>query len=133
MVGVVVVSHSAKIAEGCKELALQMASDIKIEAAGGMADGGIGTDVNKIYNSILNALEEDGVAILADLGSAVMSSEMAIEMLDETDQSKVKLVDAPLVEAAIAGAVQASVGSKLEEVIAVMEQTKTVNKFYSNN
>lgn len=129
MVGVVVVSHSTKIAEGCRELALQMAGDVKIEAAGGMADGGIGTDVNKIYNAILNALEEDGVAILADLGSAVMSAEMAIEMLDETQQSKVKLVDAPLVEAAIVGAVQASIGSDLEEVIKVMKETKTISKF----
>lgn len=129
MVGIVIVSHSKKIAEGCRELALQMAGDVKIEAAGGMADGGIGTDVNRIYNSILNTLEEDGVAILSDLGSAVMSSEIAIEMLDESKQNKVKLVDAPLVEAAISGAVQASIGSKLEEVISVMEETKTVNKF----
>lgn len=130
MVGVVIVSHSKKIAEGCKELAEQMiVDDVIIEAAGGCYDGGIGTDVNKIHQSILNVMNDDGVVVLVDLGSAVMSSEMAIEMLDEKQQKLTKIVDAPLVEGAITGALEASMGSNLDSIIHVLQEMKTQSKF----
>ncbi|MBC3804761.1 PTS-dependent dihydroxyacetone kinase phosphotransferase subunit DhaM [Acetobacterium fimetarium] len=127
MVGIVVVSHSQKIAEGAVELARQMAADAKIAAAGGMADGGIGTDVAKIQAGIEAVQTGDGVVVLVDLGSAVMSSEMAIEMLD--DGSNVKIVDAPIVEGTIFGAVEASIGSSLAEVIEVLAGAKSYKKF----
>lgn len=127
MVGIVVVSHSQKIAEGAVELARQMAADAKIAAAGGMADGGIGTDVAKIQAGIEAVQSGDGVVVLVDLGSAVMSSEMAIEMLD--DGSKVKIVDTPIVEGTIFGAVEASIGSSLEEVMEVLANAKSYKKF----
>ncbi|MBC3887595.1 PTS-dependent dihydroxyacetone kinase phosphotransferase subunit DhaM [Acetobacterium paludosum] len=127
MVGIVVVSHSQKIAEGTVELAKQMAADVKISAAGGLEDGSIGTDVSRILAGIEAVQTGDGVVILVDLGSAVMSSEMAIEML--SDGSNVKIVDAPIVEGTIFGAVQASIGASLEEVINVLAGTKSYKKF----
>ncbi|AFA48809.1 dihydroxyacetone kinase phosphoryl donor subunit DhaM [Acetobacterium woodii] len=127
MVGIVVVSHSQKIAEGAVELSKQMAPDVKIAAAGGMEDGSIGTDVSKILTAIETVQQGDGVVILVDLGSAVMSSEMAIEMLD--DSSKVKIVDSPIVEGAVFSSVEASIGSSLEEVMEVLANAKTYKKF----
>lgn len=127
MVGIVVVSHSQKIAEGTVELAKQMAPETKIFPAGGMEDGSIGTDVSKILAGIEAVQEGDGVVILVDLGSAVMSSEMAIEMLE--DGSNVKIVDAPIVEGTIFSAVEASIGSSMEEVLEVLAGSKSYKKF----
>jgi dihydroxyacetone kinase phosphotransfer subunit len=124
MVGIVIVSHSQKVAEGTKELALQMAQEAPIAAAGGMTDGGIGTDVEKIARAIEAVQSEDGVVILVDLGSAIMSSEMAIEIAG----GNVKIVDGPIVEGAIVGAVESSIGSDLETVSNVIVAAKTTNK-----
>lgn len=127
MVGIVIVSHSEKVAEGVKELALQMAPDACIVAAGGRPDGSIGTDVGKIITAIEEVQQGDGVVILVDLGSAVMSSEMAIEMVENPEN--IKIVDGPLVEGAIVGTLEASVNSKLKDVIAVIEEARTAKKF----
>ena len=84
MVGIVIVSHSAKAAEGIRELAMQMASpETPILAAGGMEDGGIGTDAFRIQTAIEEADRGEGVLLLVDLGSAIMSAETAIDFLDE--------------------------------------------------
>lgn len=127
MVGIVVVSHSQKVAEGAVELARQMAPEARIAAAGGMEDGSIGTDVSKILAAIEAVEEGDGVVILVDLGSAVMSSEMAMEMLE--DSSQVKIIDAPIVEGTIFGSVEASIGSSFEEVVEVLAGAKAYKKF----
>ncbi|WP_303867649.1 dihydroxyacetone kinase phosphoryl donor subunit DhaM [Acetobacterium wieringae] len=127
MVGIVVVSHSQKVAEGAVELARQMAPEARIAAAGGMEDGSIGTDVSKILAAIEAVEEGDGVVILVDLGSAVMSSEMAMEMLN--DSSHVKIIDAPIVEGTIFGSVEASIGSSFEEVVEVLAGAKAYKKF----
>ncbi len=127
MVGIVVVSHSQKIAEGAVELAKQMAPEARIAAAGGMEDGSIGTDVVKIQNAIGTVNDGDGVVILVDLGSAVMSSEMAIEMLEEAIQAQI--VDAPIVEGTIFASVEATIGSSFEEVIEFLAGTKAYKKF----
>lgn len=127
MVGIVVVSHSQKVAEGAKELALQMAADAKIAAAGGLQDGSIGTDMEKITNAINEVMSDDGVIMLVDMGSAIMTSEMAIEMSDNPE--KIKIVDAPVVEGTIFGAVEASIGSSMEQIMDVLAQAKTQPKF----
>ena len=127
MVGNVVVSHSQKIAEGAVELAKQMAPEAKIAAAGGMEDGSIGTDVAKISDAIEAVDQGDGVVILVDLGSAVMSSEMAIEMRE--GGSPVQIIDAPIVEGTIFGSVEATIGSSFEEVIEVLAGAKAYKKF----
>ena len=127
MVGIVVVSHSQKVAEGAKELALQMAADAKIVAAGGLQDGSIGTDMEKITNAINEVMSDDGVIMLVDMGSAIMTSEMAIEMSDNPE--KIKIVDTPVVEGTIFGAVEASIGSSMEQIMDVLAQAKTQPKF----
>lgn len=127
MVGIVVVSHSQKVAEGAKELALQMAADAKNAAAGGLQDGSIGTDMEKITNAINEVMSDDGVIMLVDMGSAIMTSEMAIEMSDNPE--KIKIVDTPVVEGTIFGAVEASIGSSMEQIMDVLAQAKTQPKF----
>ena len=116
-VGLVIVSHSGKLAEGLSELAGQMAPDVAIIAAGGADEGGIGTSLEKIQSGIAQADGGAGVALLADLGSAVMTAEMALEFLDPEQQERVRLADAPLVEGAVAAAVAAQTGQDLAAVI----------------
>jgi PTS hybrid protein len=116
-VGLVVVSHSAKVAEGVVEMAGQMAPGVRIQAAGGADDGGIGTDATMIAEAITAADEGDGVLVLADLGSAVLSAQLAIdEFVDEELRGRVRIAEAPVVEGAVVAAVQANTGSPLDEV-----------------
>ena len=129
MVGVVIVSHSAKVAEGILELAMEMAKPgQKVVAAGGMSDGSIGTDAEKIKQAIMKAYSDDGVIILVDLGSALLSTEMVIESLDEKYKPLVKIADAPILEGAIAAVVEASIGSGLDEVLATAVNARELNK-----
>ena len=115
MVGIVLVSHSAALAEGAAELARQMGGeDVRVEAAGGMEDGSIGTDAERVRTAIERALSDDGVLVLMDLGSALMSAEMAVEMLDSG--ARVVLSEAPLVEGAVAAAAAARGGLSLDRV-----------------
>jgi multiphosphoryl transfer protein len=119
-VGLVIVSHSAKLAEGVVELAREMGGeDVAIEAAGGMADppGAIGTDAMVVMEAIERVASPDGVLVLMDLGSAVMSAEMAVEMAGD-DTRTVLAGDAPLVEGAVAAAAAARGGLGLDEVAA---------------
>ncbi|MBD7994962.1 PTS-dependent dihydroxyacetone kinase phosphotransferase subunit DhaM [Arthrobacter sp. Sa2CUA1] len=116
-VGLVIVSHSDKLAEGLCELAGQMAPDVALIAAGGTDDGGIGTSLEKIQAGIARADGGAGVVLLADLGSAVMTAEMALEFLEEDQREKIRLADAPLVEGAVAAAVAAQTGQDLAAVV----------------
>lgn len=116
-VGLVIVSHSAKLAEGLRELAAQMARDVTIETAGGTDDGGIGTSLEKISAAIAAADTGDGALLLADLGSAVMTAETAVEFLEDEQRARVRLADAPLVEGTVAAAVAAQTGRTLQAVL----------------
>jgi phosphoenolpyruvate-protein phosphotransferase/dihydroxyacetone kinase phosphotransfer subunit len=120
VIGIVIVSHSAKLAEGVLELARNMGgADLSIQAAGGMnvEDAILGTDPIRILKAIEQVYSEDGVLVLMDLGSAILSSEMALEMLPEEKRGKIFLCEAPIVEGAIAAAVQARIGSSIQQVI----------------
>ena len=131
MVGIVIVSHSYKIAEGIKDLTDQVASShTGIICAGGMEDKSIGTDAVRISEAIKQANTGDGVVILADLGSGIMSAETAIELLDG-EGIDARLADAPIVEGSIAAAVTAACGSNIDQVISAAEETKAVNKINS--
>ena len=116
MVGVVIISHSSKVAEGVKEIALQMATLTPIAAAGGTKENGIGTDIEKITSAINQVYSEDGVVILFDLGSAYMNATMAIEFLPEEMQKNIIVIDVALVEGAIAVAVESGIGKNLVEI-----------------
>jgi multiphosphoryl transfer protein len=118
VVGLVIVSHSAALAGGVVELAREMGGpDVAIEAAGGLDDGAMGTDAALVLAAVERARSPDGVLVLMDLGSALMSAEMATEMADP-DGGPVLLSAAPLVEGAVAAAARARGGAPLEEVAA---------------
>ena len=119
MVGIVVVSHSQALAEGVVTLAREMGgAELAIEAAGGLDEPGVlGTDAQRVNAAIERAMSDDGVLVLMDLGSALLSAEFAIEMLG-AGSDRVRLSDAPLVEGAVAAAAAASGGATLDEVAA---------------
>jgi multiphosphoryl transfer protein len=121
MVGIVIVSHSAQVAEGAVELAREMAGpDVSIVAAGGLDLPGrpLGTDAALVARAMEQAWSDDGVLVLMDLGSAVMSAEMAVELMPEERQSRLLLCEAPVVEGAVAAAVAARLGEPLAQVAA---------------
>lgn len=117
-VGLVFVSHSAKIAEGIVDLTAQMAADIALLPAGGTAAGGIGTDFARVSDAIQAAESGAGVLVLCDLGSAVLTAETALDFLDEEQRARVLISPAPLVEGAVAAAVAAQIGRTLADVAA---------------
>lgn len=127
LVGIVVVSHSAEIASGTVLLARQMAGpDVPIEAAGGTPDGGLGTDADRIRAAIVSADSGDGVAVLGDLGSAILTVR---EILASGDvNGAVRLLDAPLVEGAVTAALTASAGLSLDEVAEATEEARAIAK-----
>ena len=103
MVGIVVVSHSADLARGVAELAGQMAgTEIRIETAGGGPDGALGTDDTLVRDAIRRANQGDGVIVLGDLGSAILTIR---HVLERQSNGHARLVDAPLVEGTVAAAV----------------------------
>lgn len=129
MVGIVIVSHSKKVADGLYELADQMTGGkIRIGRSGGTKDGRLGTNVDEIVEEIKKCESGDGVLILVDLGSSVMSAQMALEFLDEEYAGKVEIADAPLVEGTIAASVEASIGSDILKVKEVAEAAKNLVK-----
>lgn len=129
LVGIVVVSHSAQIAAGTVELARQMAGDdLRIEAAGGAADGSLGTDAAAILSAIVAADAGAGVVVLMDLGSAVLATQTALDMAGDGVAARVRLSRGPLVEGAVVAAVQASVGDDLAAVLAAAEEAASLPK-----
>jgi phosphoenolpyruvate---glycerone phosphotransferase subunit DhaM len=128
-VGLVIVSHSPKIAEGVVELAEEMAEEVRVLAAGGTDDGEIGTSATRIADAIAAADSGDGVLVLVDLGSAVLSTRMAIdELLADELRDRVRISEGPVVEGAVIGAVQASTGSALDEVAKAAARAATLPK-----
>ncbi|EIJ67698.1 dihydroxyacetone kinase phosphoryl donor subunit DhaM [Pasteurella bettyae] len=120
MVNLVIVSHSAKLGEGVAELANQIVRDgCKIAVAAGIDDteNPIGTDAVKIMNAIEAVFSEDGVVVLVDLGSAILSAQTALELLEPTITEKVVISYAPLVEGTLAAALAASTGDTLNTVL----------------
>jgi dihydroxyacetone kinase phosphotransfer subunit len=116
LVNLLIVSHSRQLAEGVREFVEQVAGGlIKVGAAGGTAEGELGTSVDLIGAALEEVSTPDGVLILADLGSSVMSIQVALEM--HTDL-RVTISDAPLVEGAYLAAAEASAGGSLEETAA---------------
>lgn len=125
MVGIVIVSHSQKLAEGAVELAKLMAGDANIVPAGGLDDGQAGTSFEKIMSAVEEVHEEDGVAVLMDMGSAVMTTEMVIEALGYDD---VVMLDGPIVEGAIVAALESALGTPLEKLQAKVDEVRETRK-----
>ena len=121
MVGLVIVSHSARLAEGVAELARGVGgADLALAATGGLDLPGqpLGTDALLVLRAIEAVYADDGVVVLMDLGSAVLSAELALDLLPAERRDHVVLCEAPLVEGAVAAAVQARLGSPLPQVLA---------------
>ncbi len=125
MVGIVIVSHSRKLAEAVVELTAMMAPEARITAAGGLEDGSFGTSFERIQRAVEELYSEDGVMVLMDMGSAVMTTEMVIEALGK---DKVAMADAPIVEGAVAATVSAVGGSSLGELLEEMKEVAETKK-----
>src|SRR5690349_5809134 len=126
-VGIVVVSHSERLAAGVVELAKEMAGDaVPIEFAGGRADGGLGTDEDRVAEAIKRAGRGGaGVCVLGDLGSSILTVR---SLLARRANGHVRLADAPVVEGAVAAAVVASAGMGLDDVVKAAEEARDANK-----
>ncbi len=128
-VGIVIVSHSARLAEGVAELAGQMAQGkVAIAVAGGASDGSLGTSVEKIVAALHEVDGPDGTIVLLDLGSAVMATEMAVEAFAMDQPHRILISSAPLVEGAVIAAVEASIGNSLDEVAEAAADAVTLPK-----
>ena len=116
MVGIVVVSHSADLAHAAVDLALQMVpgSAPRIEVAAGTSDNRLGTDASRVAEAIVTADDGDGVAVIMDLGSAVLSAELALELLPEPHETR--LVPAAFAEGIFAAVIAAAAGAELDVV-----------------
>lgn len=126
MVGIVIVSHSKNLSDSVVEFTGLMAPDAKIAAAGGMEDGGFGTSFEKIQKAIESVYSEEGVIVLMDMGSAVMTTEMVLDMFEP---DTVKMADCPLVEGAVVATIDAVSGMKMDEILAALSQVAGTPKF----
>ena len=124
MVGVIIVSHSEKVAAGAAELALQMAPDAPVAAAGGLPEGGIGTSYDRIMDAVEKVTGDDGAVILFDMGSAIMTTR---EVLDDFD-GNVRMLDGPVVEGAIIAAIGSQMGLSIDEIAEQVLAAKSENK-----
>jgi dihydroxyacetone kinase phosphotransfer subunit len=117
VIGIVLVSHSPKLADAALELAREMVpgDSPKVKIAAGTRDGGIGTDATKVAAAITAAASPDGVLVLMDLGSAVLSAGLALEFVGDA-VGEIRLSSAPVVEGLLAAVVRASGGATLDEV-----------------
>jgi phosphocarrier protein FPr len=131
VISIVIVTHSEELASGVTELASQMAGEdpVPVFPAGGTTDGRLGTSLEKVMEALEQALEKgDAALVLVDLGSAVMVTQMAIEMLPPESQGRVQMTNAPLTEGAIAAVVEAAGGGDLEAVRRAAEQALATSK-----
>ena len=132
MIGIVVVSHSQKVSEGICDMVEQISASgdhkLPIIAAGGNAEGKLGTDPKRILEAIKNANEGDGVVVVC--GSGVISSQAAISMLEDPLKGKVRIADAPILEGAVGAAVESAsdAHSSLESVVAAAEASRQLHK-----
>jgi dihydroxyacetone kinase phosphotransfer subunit len=124
MVGLVLVSHSRTLVEGLRDIVAQFGGDdVPVALAGGTPDGRLGTTADRIVAAIREVLgtssaDADGAVVLFDFGSAALSLEIALELLEPVERDRVRVPEAPLVEGAFAAGVQASIGASLDEVAA---------------
>jgi dihydroxyacetone kinase phosphotransfer subunit len=126
MVGIVLISHSSGLAAGAAELVRQIAVGVQVVPAGGTDDGRLGTSTDLISAAIAAADGGDGVLLIPDLGSSVLSARALLDDLD--DGARVRLADAPFVEGAVAAAVAASAGLDLDAVAEAAEEARDARK-----
>ncbi|MDR2183400.1 MAG: PTS-dependent dihydroxyacetone kinase phosphotransferase subunit DhaM [Clostridiales bacterium] len=122
MVSLILISHSPKIVEGIKDMLDEMAKGIPLFVAGGNNAGGLGSDYELIKDAMHKAHSPDGVIILFDLGSSFMTADTVLDEMDDAMKSNFVVSRAPLVEGAIAAAIEISFGANLEDVQATLKE-----------
>jgi len=128
LVGIVLVSHSFELAHGLAALTSQLAgNEVRVEPAGGGPNGTLGTTDGTVRSAIDRADTGQGVVVLADLGSSILTVRHLLE--EGGGNGHVRLVDAPFVEGAIAAAVVPSAGQTLEDVARAAEEARGASKF----
>ena len=128
-VGLVIVSHSAPLAEGLAELVGQVAGpDVPVEAIGGGPDGTLGTDGGRVLEALQRGAQGSGSVVLMDLGSSVLAVKAALGELGEDELACLRVADAPLVEGAIAAGVMASTGDDADGVLRAAEEARHARK-----
>ena len=126
MVGIVIVSHSKNLAESIAEYTAIMAAGAKVAAAGGTEDGNFGTSFDRIYRAIDSVYSDDGVILLMDMGSAVMTAEMVLEAYGS---DKVVMADCPIVEGAVVATIDALGGMSRESIVDALSRVGKTAKF----
>jgi phosphoenolpyruvate---glycerone phosphotransferase subunit DhaM len=128
-VSLVLVSHSASIAEGVAELVSQVAGpEVPIVAVGGGPDGTLGTDGSRVLDALRDAASGAGAVVLMDLGSSVLAVRAALGELPAEDRERLAVADAPLVEGALAAGVTASIGGSAADVARAAEEARGASK-----
>lgn len=122
MINILIASHSKKLAEGLREILIQMAPNVNILVSGGDKDGNIGSNFDEINQIINEYATNDGLVIFFDLGSSMMNCQMAIDMLDDEKKSKVYLAGTPIVETSVQIVVEASAGQSLEKIVEYLNE-----------
>ena len=125
MVGLVIVTHSAALAHGVAETCRMMAKDARIAIAGGMEDGGFGTSYARIVAAIDAVYGADGVVILMDAGSSILTVET---ILEEMSERRLRMADCPVVEGSVVAAIAAVCGANLDDVVRRAEETRGAAK-----
>src|SRR5436309_854709 len=124
-----VVSHSASIAEGLAELLGQVAGPaVSILAIGGASDGSLGTDGGRVLEALEAAGDGPGTVVLMDIGSSVLAVRAALAELEPHQLERVFVADAPLVEGALTAAVMASTGAPADVVARAAEEARSATK-----
>jgi len=128
-VGLVIVSHSAPLAQGLAELVGQVAGpDVPVEAVGGGPGGTLGTDGGRVLEALQRAARGSGSVVLMDLGSSVLAVKAALGELSDDERGSLRVADAPLVEGAIAAGVMASTGDDADGVLRAAEEARHARK-----
>lgn len=102
--------------------------ELALIGVGGSRDGGLGTDADRIADAVRSADSGAGVVIVGDLGSAILASEAALETLPAELSARVRISRGPIAEGAVVGAVQASIGQTLAEVLEAAESARDLDK-----
>jgi PTS hybrid protein len=128
-VGLVIVSHSAPLAQGLADLVGQVSGpDVQIEAIGGGADETLGTDGGRVLEALRRGARGPGSVVLMDLGSSVLAVKAALGELEDDERGRLRVADAPLVEGAIAAGVTASTGGDADGVLRAAEEARHARK-----
>lgn len=129
LVGLVLVSHSRVIAEELAKLVAQVAGpEVPIIPVGGGPNGSFGTDGARVLDALRRAAGGGGAVVLMDLGSSVLSVRAALPELEPSERDALEVVDAPLLEGAIAAGVTASTGAGVAEVAASAAEARNARK-----